>query len=160
MVMGAREVLDRLSQLGVTAVLEDSRLFLEPGSRIPTDLISEVRRHKPEIVAYLRKPRLVNGPPEWHAREVAVRVEIDGVCIFWSEVLADVVAFYRTEEDRARIPAGIVGYSIEELRTLFEDEAGDLSPDALRLIHHAKQVGGGRVLGDDSAGMQPEEPEP
>ena len=160
MVMGAREVLDRLSQLGVTAVLEDSRLFLEPGSRIPADLLSEVRRHKPEIIAYLRKPRLVNAPPEWHAREVADRVETEGGAIFWSEVLADVVAFYRTEEDRARIPAGIVGYSIEELRTLFGDEAGDLSPDALCLVHRAKKLGGGRVLGNDPAGTQPEEPEP
>ena len=88
--MDALEVLDRLSQLGVTAVLKDSRLFLEPGSRVSADLISEMRRHKSEIIAHLRNPRLVNGPPEWHAREIAERVErgrVHLLVLSWWETL-------------------------------------------------------------------------
>ena len=156
--MNATELLSHLGSLGVAVEVRGDKLRLTPGSLVPRDVLEGVRLHKPELQAILKKPRLVEGPPEWHAREVADRVEIDGVCIFWSEVLADVVAFYRTEEDRARIPVGIVGYSIEELTRLFGP--GEVAESALQLIHHAKKLGGGRVVGNDPAGTQPGESRP
>jgi len=145
-------VLERLDRLGVSVQLDGPDLILRPGSRVSADVLEEVKACKPEIVNLLQRPRLVNGPPGWHAEKIAERVAIEGVCVFWSEVLEDIVAFCRTEEDRARIPAGIVGYSIEELTRLFGP--GEVAESTLRLIHHAKKLGGGRVLGNDPAGTQ------
>ena len=68
--MDAAAILDRLSDLGVTATLDGETLVLTPGNKIPEDLVPEVKAHKPEIVNALRYCRACicdaqygGGPP-------------------------------------------------------------------------------------------------
>ena len=61
--MDATEVLDRLSALGITAWASGEKLLLEPGSKVPPDLLDEVREHKPEILARLRPLGDGQSPP-------------------------------------------------------------------------------------------------
>lgn len=57
--MDARVILDKLSNLGITMVKNGDKLRFEPGSRVPDDLVSEIRQHKAELLACLnRKPLL------------------------------------------------------------------------------------------------------
>jgi hypothetical protein len=51
----ATDVLDRLTELGVMAYATEEKLLLEPGSKVPPDLLVEVRQNKAEIVARLRR---------------------------------------------------------------------------------------------------------
>ena len=53
--MKATDVLDRLTELGVMAYATGEKLLLEPGSKVPPDLLVEVRQNKAEIVARLRR---------------------------------------------------------------------------------------------------------
>ena len=53
--MKATDVLDRLTELGVTAYATGEKLLLEPGSKVPPHLLVEVRQNKAEIVARLRR---------------------------------------------------------------------------------------------------------
>ena len=142
--MDATAVLERLDRLGVSIQLDGPDLILRPGSRVPADVLENVRAHKPEIIAHLRKPRLVNGPPGWHAREIAERVEIEGVCIFWSELVGDVVAFVR---DGQQAPAGVVTFDVGELAMLFPKGRPDPDPWVLRMVYETKRLGGGSVIG-------------
>ena len=56
--MTALELLDRLASLGIAAILEDGRLFLQPGDRVPPELMDEARAHKAELVAALSNRRV------------------------------------------------------------------------------------------------------
>ena len=53
--MKATDVLDRLTELGVMAYATGEKLLLEPSSKVPPDLLVEVRQNKAEIVARLRR---------------------------------------------------------------------------------------------------------
>ena len=72
--MDALEVLERLAELRVVAVLEDSRLFLEPGSRVPPELIREVKAHRNEIVGALRSRQV---PADTGLRPLLERLKRD-----------------------------------------------------------------------------------
>ena len=73
--------------------------------------------------------------------EIENRVSTKGYVLLWSNTLNDLVAFYRTEADREKIPPGFVPYSDQELRELFGEGKAALSPSTLRLIHEAKKIG-------------------
>ena len=73
--------------------------------------------------------------------EIENRVLTKGYVLLWSNTLNDLVAFYRTEADREKIPPGFVPYSDQELRELFGEGKAALSPSTLRLIHEAKKIG-------------------
>jgi hypothetical protein len=64
-------------------------------------------------------------------------------------VLQDLIAIYKTEEDRKRIPPGFVTYSEDELQTLFGATDDSVSSNSLRLIHEVKKLGG-RIAGSES----------
>ena len=51
--MDAADVLERLTDLGITATVNGTTLRLEPGSKVPPELLAEVKEHKPEILALL-----------------------------------------------------------------------------------------------------------
>ncbi len=104
-------------------------------------LIEDLRRHKPEILALLSQPPTMPGTPEWHAREIARCVEKDGLCIFWSDLFGELVAFIRDDSQRDSVPAGIVAYTSQELRELFGHGQAGLPPRSLCLIHQAKKHG-------------------
>ena len=53
--MKATDVLVRLTELGVMAYATGEKLLLEPGSKVPPDLLVEARQNKAEIVARLRR---------------------------------------------------------------------------------------------------------
>ncbi len=71
--MTAAEILERLTDLGVTVEAVGKKLRLTPGSLLPSALVSEVRSHTDELVGLLgyRPPwmPLLHGTPwRWLVR--------------------------------------------------------------------------------------------
>ena len=61
--MKPTDVLDRLTGLGVTAWATGEKVLLEPGSKVPPELLVEVRQNKAEIIASLqRRTELMDLP--------------------------------------------------------------------------------------------------
>ena len=147
--MDATAILEKLSNLRirVTVVGNGERLRMEPGSAVPADLVEDIKAHKAELLAFLQKPQVKPGPPEWHAKEVARAVEREGYCLFWSELFHEVVAFIRDDTFRGAVPASIVTYTSAELLQLFGDSKTSPSAKKLRLIHEAKKLGGHILYG-------------
>ena len=52
--MNAVEVVETLQNLGVSVRSNGSKLLLEPGSKVPPELVSDIRRYKPEILQLMR----------------------------------------------------------------------------------------------------------
>ena len=69
-------------------------------------------------------------------------MEREGVCLFWSDVFEEMVAFIADEVSRDQVPAGIVCYTVGELGKLFGVNGETLSESSLKLIHQAKKYGG------------------
>ena len=74
--------------------------------------------------------------------EIVERVHGEGYVLLWSTVLQDLIAFYRDDEAKSKIPTGFVPYSEAELEELYGDGKPPLSKSTLRLIHEAKKCGG------------------
>ena len=55
--MTATDVLDELTSLGVTATANGQKLLLEPGSKVPQDLLTEVKGHKTELLELVSAPK-------------------------------------------------------------------------------------------------------
>jgi hypothetical protein len=85
-----------------------------------------------------RKKPPTNGHIHPH-NKLPHRVLTKGFVLLWSNTLNDLVAFYKTEVDREKIPPGFVPYSDKELWELF---GKNLPPGrhTLRLIHEAKKL--------------------
>ena len=151
--MGASAILEQLHNLGVTVTAEGDKLRLEPGSRVSPQLVNVLRQNKAEVLAYLQqqpkgpqgKYRLAypgqGGPSNWELAEIVRRVNHEGYVLLWSTVLEDLIAFYKTEVDRKKIPPGFVPYSEEELWELFTEEKPPVSQHTLRLVHESKKQG-------------------
>jgi hypothetical protein len=136
---GAVAVLEKAKALGISVTSSGNKILLEPGSKVPAELVQSIRQHKGEILAILTRPKLVEGTSRWHAEQIAQAVRKEGICIFWSEVFREMVAFVQDDTYRPRVPCGIVTYTQQELTELF---GGNRSPKALRLIFEAKRNGG------------------
>ncbi len=135
----AAAVLEKARALGIKVTPSGDRILLEPGSKAPPELVQAVRQHKGEILAILSRPQVAEGSPRWHAEQVAEAVRREGICLFWSEVFGEMVAFVRNGRFASRVPCGVVTYTARELTELF---GGNRSPRALRLVHEAKRHGG------------------
>ena len=65
--MGATELLHELRARGISVSLDGSELILRPGSRLPPDLLKEIRQRKAEIMSLVcqKKARVGDGqlPP-------------------------------------------------------------------------------------------------
>ena len=144
--MMAEEILKHLSSLGVEVEVDGTKLRLIPGSLVPSALESEVRVHKGELLQLLNAPRLVDAEAQWHAHEVARRVEHEGICVFWADELKEMIAFVAGESDLPLVPAGLVAFTPDELEHIFPQGKDGLSPGSLRLIYEAKQLGDGKVI--------------
>ena len=81
----------------------------------------------------LHRPCLVDAPPLWHAREVARHVVEEGICLFWSDILQEMIAFVKDEAHLPRVPAGIAAFTPDELEHIFPEGEDRLSPGSLRL---------------------------
>ena len=68
--MTATDVLDELASLGVTATAAGQKLLLTPGSKVPQDLLVEVKEHKNELL------ELVNQPSDSSKGTISVLSEI------------------------------------------------------------------------------------
>ena len=51
--MGVVEVLGQLAELGITPQASGNKLLLTPGSKVPVDLIAQVKKYKTEIIEHL-----------------------------------------------------------------------------------------------------------
>ena len=146
-------MLEKLGVLGVSAVVEGDELVLRPGSKIPTDMLPELRVRKPEIVDHLRRqeiqglhqryqyrnPQARSDQAEWD--EIRLEVYTKGSVLLWSEVLNDFIGVYATEYERDRIPPGFVQYSSDELWHIFGEGKPDVAENTIRLLHRAKVLG-------------------
>jgi len=138
--MNATAILETLNDLGIEVTASGDKIVLQPGSEVPADLVGEIRQHKAEIMAHLGETRLAQGTPLWHAQEIAKVVKREGVCLFWSDLFGEMVAFIADESFRDKVLPGVVAYTDHELRELLG--AGKrCSRDRLRLVHEAKKQG-------------------
>ena len=151
--MDANAILEKLSSLGISMTLiikpEGPKLWLEPGSAVPQELLAEVKMNKQELIRILKLKGYRPKYPEPRATdrelaEIVARVYSDGYVLLWSNILNDLIAFYRDEADRAGIPPGFVPYGLPELTELSGSKKRH-SLDKLRLVHEAKKAGGAKV---------------
>lgn len=147
--MTAVDALRQAEAHGVRVWAVGDRLRYMPKDA-PRDLVDILRQHKPELLALLNKPfdsaqdkpAVVDAPTEWHAQEIERRVEAEGVCVFWADVLGALVAFVQDEAHLARVPAGVVAFTSAELANLFPDHGECVAASTLRLLYEAKRLGG------------------
>lgn len=145
--MNATALLSRLRSSGVTLTVRGDKIrWQAPRGVMTPELRREIVKHKPDIIEALRPA----APGNVELTEIERHVEQDGYVLLWASELDDLVAFCRTEAERSRVPPGFVVYSREELTTLFGDASIAPSLRELRLIHHAKKLGRGTVLGQDA----------
>ena len=143
----ASDIVNRVKQTGGSFELTSTGFNVRcaPGS-IPSELISALRQHKPQVKELLTEEayRLLYPHPDQRddeMTELVQRVEEEGYVLLWCEVLRDLVAFHRNDVDPATIPAGFVPYSDDEVWHFSRGDGVSLSADALRLIHAAKKTG-------------------
>jgi hypothetical protein len=105
--MDAALLLDKLNALGISVTIAGEKLQLQPGSKVPPEMVEELHYQKAGLIDAVRAREL---------QEIARRVMEEGYVLLWSTVLEDSVAFYKNETDRDRIPAGFVPYSDSELQ--------------------------------------------
>ena len=60
--MTAVDVLDELAALGITATAAGQKLFLTPGSKVPQELLAEVKTHKNELLELVTAPKSIDLP--------------------------------------------------------------------------------------------------
>lgn len=145
--MNAAEILEKLQKIGVEVSIGSTsdKIRLNPGAAVPPDLLAEIKEHKPELLRILKlrgyqpkyaEPEATNK----ELAEIAARVYQTGYVLLWSNTLDDLVAFYKCDSDKAKIPPGFVPYSLQELVELFGGKK-PLPIGKLRLIHAAKAQG-------------------
>ncbi len=96
--MTAAEVMAELEQRGIVLQPNGDRLqYKAPVGALTPELRQLLVEHKAVILNLIQKPCLVDALPIWHAREVARCVETEGVCVFWSDILEEMIAFVKDE---------------------------------------------------------------
>jgi|TARA_B100000959_G_scaffold78924_1_gene83731 hypothetical protein len=130
--MTTESIIRQLDDLGVSIQSMGGTLMLEPASRVPKELMNEIKQYKDDLLDVL--------PKDAELDDIVRHVREDGYVLLWSNVLEDSVAFIHDDFDPVRLPHGFVPYTLSELSKLFAD--GSLSADSLRLIHVAKKHGG------------------
>jgi hypothetical protein len=151
--MKAEEIVMRLEGLGIAVSLNEDKVWLRPGSRVPSDLAEQVSAHKLEVIEYLKTRRRADAgrfklkfpdggnAAEEELKEIVYEIEVTGYVLLWSTELEDFVAFHSDEFDIKKIPPGFILYREDELRHLFGCLENELSLKALRLIHASKRDG-------------------
>ena len=141
------EILEKLEKIGVEVGIGSTsdKIRLNPGAAVPPDLLAEIKEHKPELLRILKLGGYQSKYSEQEATnkelaEVAARVYQTGYVLLWSNTLDDLIAFHKSDSDKAKIPPGFVAYSLQELVELFGGKK-PLPIDKLRLIHAAKARG-------------------
>ena len=143
--MNAQAVLEQARELGITVQTDGIDLIYWPKTSAPAEFVETMGANKASLVEYLNRYRHlyredVAGTTE--LQEIERRVEEKGYVLLRSTLLDDFVAFYKTEADRGRIPAGFVPYSDRELQTLFREDDPEWSEERLWRTHMAKKIAG------------------
>ena len=125
-----------LVALGISMSVNGERLELRPGSMVPEELQSEVRRRKFDLIDRLTNQNIHDSELTKLVRQITEY----GYVLLWSVVLRDAVAFVHCNEDAISVPRGFVIYTLDELVWLFNGDP--VNQDSLHLIHKAKQYGG------------------
>lgn len=81
----ATQIIETLTQLGVTLRANGDRLRLEPASKVPADLLPHIRQAKAEILAALSKPvqHPASGAPCYACGSRTFWRSIHGAVICW-----------------------------------------------------------------------------
>ena len=130
--MTTNSIIEQLDDLGVSITSNGEKLSLKPASRVPEQLMNEIRLYKSDLLDVL--------PNDEELDDIVRHVRDYGYVLLWSNVLEDSVAFIQKDYDPMELPLAFTPYTLDELCMLFADNS--LSPDSLRLIHIAKKRGG------------------
>ena len=130
--MTTDSIIEQLDDLGVSITSNGEKLSLKPASRVPEQLMNEIRLYKSALLDVL--------PNDEELDDIVRHVREDGYVLLWSNVLEDSVAFIQKDYDPMELPLAFTPYTLDELCMLFADNS--LSADLLRLIHIAKKRGG------------------
>ena len=130
--MTTDSIIEQLDDLGVSITSNGEKLSLKPASRVPEQLMNEIRLYKSDLLDVL--------PNDEELDDIVRHVREDGYVLLWSNVLEDSVAFIQKDYDPTELPLAFTPYTLDELCMLFADNS--LSADSLRLIHIAKKRGG------------------
>jgi len=133
--MNTDTLIRELVALGISMSVNGERLELRPGSMVPEDLQSEVRRCKSDLIDRLK----IQHSGDSELSELVSQVSEYGYVLLWSVVLRDAVAFVRSNEDANSVPRGFIIYTLDELISLFNGD--QINEGSLRLIHQAKKFG-------------------
>jgi hypothetical protein len=136
---------DDLRRRGIELEAFGDTLRWAPKEALTPGEVDKLRQHKAELISLIKTPCLVDAPHEWHANEVARRVEVEGVSIFWSDVLSELIAFVKDKTYLHLVPAGVVAFAPDELVRLFPADGKGIFPGSLKLIYEAKRHGGNVV---------------
>ena len=132
--MTTNSIIEQLDDLGVSIASNGEKLSLKPASRVPEQLMNQIKRYKSDLMNLLRVQR------DQEMKDIVSLVKKQGYVLLWSSVLEDGVAFIHDDYDPSKLPLAFTPYTLDELCKLFADDS--LSPDSLRLIHIAKKRGG------------------
>ena len=141
----------RLRDKGIELAVQGDSIRYRPSNALSETDREALRRNKGAILAVLYRERFAVGvlkamePSDPRILNLEAEVEAMGHVLIWSNVLEDLIAFCWTPEDAERVPRGVVAYTADELAMLFPQEAGGPGDNGLKLIHRAKQLGGGSV---------------
>ena len=148
--MDVTMLISRCREFKAQLIPEGQQLRIRAPEPLPSTLVEQLKAHKEEIISILklqgyRQKYNTEEASTQELNEIARRVNNEGYVLLWSTVLNDLVAFYRDEDARSKIPPGFVAYSDDELQELFGEGRQSASEHTLRLIHEAKKQGG-RVI--------------
>ena len=134
-----KRILDQCKALGIVVLPtpDGQYLDLRYNDPPPEELRQLLKTHKSEIIGVL-KPR----KPLWHAVKIMQAVEKEGLCLFWDELLGEVVAFIKDESFHSKVPGSIVAYTRAEIEELHGEGKPKIPPETLKMIHEAKKAGG------------------
>lgn len=144
--MDLLHLLTRCKEFNTVLISEGDKLRVQAPEPLPPEIMAELREHKQEILSLLRP-----CPPLWHAETIAAAVRKEGICLFWSELFGEMVAFIRDDSFLPKVTCGMVAYTDRELRHLFGDGKLELSVRDLKRIHQAKKAGG-KITGFEPKG--------
>jgi hypothetical protein len=152
--MNPLDILRTLAALGIEASVKGDKVRLVPGSLVPADLREGVRVNKAAIMGLLHERNAKSVRPRYRQAyagdtagddelwEIELQVHEKGICLCYSHVLKDFIAFCRDDEAAREVPPGFVPWSAAEMNALFEDAQDAVSLSALGLIHEVKKAGG------------------
>ena len=132
--MTTNSIIEQLDDLGVSIASNGEKLSLKPASRVPEQLMNQIKRYKSDLMNLLRVQR------DQEMKDIVSLVKKQGYVLLWSSVLEDGVAFIHDDYDPSKLPLAFTPYTLDELCMLFADNS--LSANSLRLIHVAKKHGG------------------